>query len=56
MPKIRITTDRKPWLNGSPLEVGTEVDATDADARTLINLGFAEEIKVARKGKGASDV
>jgi hypothetical protein len=47
--KIRITTDRQPWVNGTPHPKGAEVDVSAADAHALIELGFAETIKAAQK-------
>jgi hypothetical protein len=54
--KIRITTDRKPWLNGTPLDVGTEVNVTEAEGKAFIDLGFAEEIKPVAKLKAKTNV
>lgn len=42
--KIKITTDRKPWVNNAPQVIGTEIECDDADARALIDNGFAEAI------------
>lgn len=50
--KIRITTDRKPWVNDKPHDFGAEVDAPEADAKALIAAGMAEAIAApARKAK-----
>lgn len=46
--KIRITTDRQPWVNGQPHDNGTEVDVSNEDGQALIAAGFAEAV-------GASD-
>ena len=42
--KIKITTDRKPWVNDAPQVIGAEVDCSDADAKALIDNGFAEAV------------
>ena len=42
--KIKITTDRKPWVNNAPQDIGAEIECDDADARALIDYGFAEPI------------
>lgn len=47
--KIRITTDRQPWVNKQPHPKGAEVEVSAADAHMLIELGFAETIKAAQK-------
>jgi hypothetical protein len=54
--KIRITTDRAPWVDGSPQQIGAEIDVSDADGKTLLDLGFAEEIKPAAKTKAKTNV
>jgi hypothetical protein len=42
MPKIKITTDRQPWLDGQPQEIGAICDASDDEASVLVSAGFAE--------------
>lgn len=42
--KIRITTDRMPWINDQPHPLGAEVVGDDAEAQLLIDEGFAEVI------------
>lgn len=42
MPRIVITTDRRPWVDGKPRAHGDVVDVSDTDAKTLAALGFAE--------------
>ena len=57
MPKIRITTERQPWLNGQPHDNGAVVDAADEDATALMEAGLAElaEEPVKRRRRGAED-
>ena len=55
--KIKITSDRNPWANGSPCAKGQEIELDDADGRALVEAGMAEEIgssapKRARTAKG----
>lgn len=50
--KIKITTDRKPWVNDAPQAIGAEIECADADAQILIANGFAEAVaKPARVAK-----
>lgn len=55
--KIKITSDKNPWANGSPCAKGQEIELDDADGRALVEAGMAEEIgssapKRARTAKG----
>jgi hypothetical protein len=55
--RIKITTDRNPWANGSPCAKGQEIDLDDADGQLLVDAGFALELgaskpKRARTEKG----
>lgn len=43
--KIKITTDRLPWVNDKPQPMGEVVEADAATAKTLIDLGYAEAVK-----------
>ena len=43
--KIKITTDRNPFVNGSKAANGTEHEVSAADAKILMKNGFAEEVK-----------
>lgn len=47
--KIKITTDRMPWVNGAPQVAGAEVEAEEADAAALIAAGFAEAVEAPKK-------
>jgi hypothetical protein len=49
--KIKITTDRRPFINEEQLEQGAEVDVSDEEAKVFIENGFA--IKVTDKPKRA---
>lgn len=53
--KIKITTDRMPWLNGQPQPIGAEIDVSDADAEGMIKMGFAEAVKAAKPKKVADE-
>lgn len=55
--KIKITSDKNPWANGSPCAKGQEIELDDADGRALVEAGMALEIgastpKRARTAKG----
>ena len=55
--KIKITSDRNPWVNGSPCDKGVEIDVDDAEGKILLEAGMALEIgaskpKRARNAKG----
>jgi len=56
--KIKITTDRQPFLNDEPKNMGDIVEVSAEDAATFIENGFAEEVtsdedpKRARNDKG----
>lgn len=49
--KIKITTDRRPFINEEQLEQGAEVDVSDEEAKVFIENGFA--VKVTDKPKRA---
>ena len=55
--KIKITSDRNPWANGSPCAKGQEIDVDDETGKAMVEAGMALEIgaskpKRARKSKG----
>jgi hypothetical protein len=41
MPKVKITTDRQPWIDDKPQPEGAELDVSADVAATLVDLGFA---------------
>lgn len=43
--KIRITTNRQPWVDRAPRDKGEELDVSDEDAKILIDAGFAEALE-----------
>ena len=43
--KIKITSDRNPWVAGSPCAKGQEIEVDDADGKILVEAGMALEIK-----------
>ena len=51
--KIKITTDRQPFLNDEPRNMGDIVEVSAEEAATFIENGFAEEVKTADKPKRA---
>jgi len=51
--KIKITTDRQPFLNNEPKNMGDVVEVSAEDAATFIENGFAEEVKTTSKPKRA---
>jgi hypothetical protein len=54
--KIKITTDRRPFIDEEQLEKGAEVEVSDEEAKVFIENGFAVEVtdkpKRARNKKG----
>ncbi len=55
--KIKITSDRNPWANGSPCAKGQEIDVDDETGKAMVETGMALEIgaskpKRARNAKG----
>lgn len=55
MPKIKITTDRRPWVDGKPQVNGATLDVDDATADTMVANGFAEKVRGAPKKKADLD-
>jgi hypothetical protein len=55
MPKIRITTDRRPWLNGAPLEAGAELDVDATAAEIMVGLQFAELVDAPKPARRRKD-
>ena len=55
--KIKITSDKNPWANGSPCAKGQEIDVDDETGKALVEAGMAEAMgaskpKRARNAKG----
>lgn len=55
--KIKITSDRNPWANGSPCAQGQEIELDDETGKAMVEAGMALEIsaskpKRARNAKG----
>ena len=55
--KIKITTDRNPWANGSPCAQGQEIELDDETGQAMVEAGMALELgaskpKRARNAKG----
>ena len=55
MPKIKITTDLRPWVGGKPQPKGETLDVTSDVADLLIDRGFAEKVRGAPKKKPEVD-
>lgn len=55
MPKIKITTDRRPWVDGKPQANGATLDVDDATADMMVANGFAEKVRGAPKKKAVLD-
>lgn len=55
MPKIKITTDRRPWVDRKPQPMGATLDVDDATADALVENGFAEKVRGAPKKKASLD-
>ena len=56
MVKIKITTDKKVWVNGRPQTKGSTAEVDPALADLLIDRGFAEKVRGAPRKKGSDDV
>ena len=42
--KIKITSDRNPWANGSPCAKGQEIDVDDETGKAMVEAGMALEL------------
>ena len=42
--KIKITSDKNPWANGSPCAKGQEIELDDETGKILVEAGMALEI------------
>ena len=51
--KIKITTDRQPFLDDEPKNMGDIVEVSEEEAAVFIENGFAEEVKTTEKPKRA---
>ena len=51
--KIKITTDRQPFLDNEPKNIGDVVEVSAEEAAIFIENGFAEEVKTTSKPKRA---
>ena len=49
--KVRVISDRQPWIGGAPRIAGFEADVSAAEGKAMIDAGLAEEVKVAPKAK-----
>ena len=55
--RIKITSDKNPWANGSPCAKGQEIELDDETGKILVEAGMALELgaskpKRARNAKG----
>ncbi len=55
--RIKITSDRNPWANGSPCAQGQEIELDDETGQAMVEAGMALELgaskpKRARNAKG----
>lgn len=55
--RIKITSDRNPWANGSPCAQGQEIELDDEAGQAMVEAGMALELgaskpKRARNAKG----
>ena len=55
--RIKITSDRNPWANGSPCAQGQEIELDDETGQAMVEAGMALELgaskpKIARTAKG----
>lgn len=51
--KIKLITDHGVWIDGQSRGIGYEADLDEAVAQSIINNGFAEEVKPVRAAKKA---
>jgi len=51
--KIKITTDRQPFLDDEPRNMGDVVEVSTEEAAIFITNGFAEEVKTTSEPKRA---
>lgn len=49
--KVKITTDRQPFVDGKKAMNGDVVDVSAEDAKVLIANGFGEEVKAKKAAK-----
>lgn len=49
MIKLKITTDRKPWIGDEPRAKGDVVDAPEDAAKWLLDQGWAETVEKPKK-------
>lgn len=49
--KIKITTNRQPWVNNEPQPMGAEIDVAPEQADSLVKQGFAEVIAAPKPKK-----
>lgn len=49
--KVKITTDRQPFVDGKKTMNGDVVDVSAEDAKVLIANGFGEEVKAKKVSK-----
>lgn len=49
--KIKITTDRQPWVNNEPQPLGAELDVSQEQAESLVKQGFAEMLAAPKAKK-----
>lgn len=52
--KIEIITDRQPFVNGKPTQMGETFDVDDATGQAMIGNGFAIEI-VKKRGRAKAN-
>ena len=52
--KIKLITDHGVWIDGQSRGIGYEADLDEAIAQSIINNGFAEEVKPVRATKKAA--
>ena len=51
--KVKILTERKPWINDQPREIGEVVDAPDDVAKWLLGEGWAEAVEAEKPKRAA---
>ena len=52
--KIKLTTDLGVWIDGQSRGIGYQADLDEAVAQSIIDNGFAEEVKPVRAAKKAA--
>lgn len=53
--KIKITTDRQPWVHDQPQPMGAELEVSQEQADSLVKQGFAEIVAAPKRASKNAD-